>query len=126
MPVCGCGQQLGGAPPILTGGTGDDLGIIVSGTFDNTVVTAVDALAWRPMFIGAGINDFQLVNFTLGNGTYSARYLRVGYTVDLIMSFRFGSTSTWAASQFQIALPWTARIPHAIGHDRPVNLIDLA
>jgi hypothetical protein len=120
MPVCGCAQQLAGAPPILSGGVGDDLGIIVSGDALNPVVTAVDALAWRPMTMGAAIGQFQIVNFTLGNGTYSARYLRVGYTVDLIMSFKFGSTSTWSAAQFAVTLPWTPRLGAnsiTVGHE---------
>lgn len=106
MPVCGCGQQLGGAEPILNGGTSDDLGIIVTGDALNPTVIAADAVAWRPIFLGTNPNQFQMVNFTLGNGTYSARYLRVGFAVDLIMSFRFGTTSTFAAAEFQINVPW--------------------
>lgn len=108
MPVCGCGEQFAGGPPILNGGTSDDLGIIVTGDTLNPVITASDALAWRPITMGpSATTQFQLVNFTLGNGTYYARYLRVGFTVDLVMGFRFGSTSTWSASEFQIDLPWT-------------------
>jgi len=103
MPVCGCGDQQGGGPPTLIGG---DFGIIVSGTFDDTIVSASGAMAWRPLALGAATGQAQLVNFTLGNGTYSGRFLRDGYNVDLIMSFRFGTTSTWAATQFEVNVPW--------------------
>lgn len=102
MPVCGCGASLAGSPPILDGGVGDDQGIIVSGTFDNTVITAVSATAWRPLSPA----DYSLINFTLGNGEVDARYLSDGYNIDLIMSFRFGSTSSFNASTWGVDVPW--------------------
>jgi hypothetical protein len=105
MPVCGCGQQLAGSPPILSNGD-DDRGIILSGTFDNTVITAADSVAWRPFYPGPNADNFQTINFFTGNAITSARFLRNGYQVDVILSMRFGTTTTWAASPWEINLPW--------------------
>lgn len=103
MAVCGCGEQLAGSPPILDGGPADDLGIIISGTFDNTIVTAVAGTAWRPL----PADDFTLTNFALGTeGEFDARYLYDGFNLDLIMSFKFGSDSTFGGGTWSVALPW--------------------
>lgn len=102
MAVCGCGEQLAGSPPILDGGPADDLGIIISGTFDNTIVTAVAGTAWRPL----PADDFTLNNFDLGDGEFDARYLYDGFNVDLIMSFKFAAGSTFGGSPWSISLPW--------------------
>jgi len=103
VAVCGCGERTAGAPPILDSGPGDELGIIVSGTFDNTIITAVSATAWKPL----PANDFTTNNFTLGDGTFNARYLYDGFNLDLVMSFRFGPSSTFAATAWNVSLPWT-------------------
>ena len=50
-----------------------------------------------------------LVGFTLGNGTMTAKYHRVGKTIEYRVVIVFGSTSTWT-SVFGISLPVT---PHA-------------
>lgn len=103
MAVCGCGQSLVGAPPIIDGGLGEDQGIIVSGAFDNTIITASGATAWRPLTPAQVV----LFNFTLGDGEMDARYLADGYNIDAIVSFRFGSTSTFAAVPWNVVLPFT-------------------
>jgi len=102
MAVCGCGASLAGSPPIVDGGVGDDQGIIVSGTFDNTIITAVAATAWRPL----SPDDYTLFNFSLGNGEVNARYLSDGYNIDIIMSFQFGSTSSFSASTWSVDIPF--------------------
>lgn len=100
MAVCGCGEQLAGAPPMLDNNPG--LGILVSGTFDNTIVTAVAGTAWRPL----QTDEFTTTNFTLNDGMYEARYLYDGFNVDVVMSFRFGPASTFVATAWKVALPW--------------------
>lgn len=46
-----------------------------------------------------------LLNFTLGNGFNGSRYLLVGKTLDVLVSLKFGSTSTFGASAWRIGLP---------------------
>lgn len=107
MAVCGCGQTLVGSPPIVDGGTGDDQGILVTGTFDNTIITAVDATAWRPF----DLDDVDTNNFTLGNGEFEGRYLANGYNITMIMSFRFGTTSSFGGGIWSVG---TTYIPQDV------------
>lgn len=106
-PVCGCGASLNLAPNPLF--TGDNSGIIITGTLQNpgTTITATDATAWRPF-------TPTTTNFSLGNATIDARQLVNGKTIDLLITIKFGGTSTWGAAQFEITPPWPIYTPGAI------------
>lgn len=55
-------------------------------------------IAWTPSF----------TNFTLGNGTVTARYSQIGSTVFISIFLTWGSTTSATASSMQISLPITA------------------
>lgn len=102
MPVCGCGSQTAGAFQDFISAGG---GITLSGSFQNppTLITDNSALGWVPFLP-------DLLQFTLGNGINKSRYLQndfpfSGGMMDVIYAFRFGSTSTWNANEFEMGLP---------------------
>jgi hypothetical protein len=55
-------------------------------------------LAWTPTW----------ANLTVGNGTVSAAYNKIGKTINLRLSIVFGSTTTMGASRPTFTLPVTA------------------
>lgn len=61
-------------------------------------ISAESAKTWVPY-------TPSTVNFSLGNGFNGSRYLRVGKTLDVIVSFKFGSSSTFSASNWRVGLP---------------------
>lgn len=88
---CLCGQAT--SEPVCTVTAG--AGITVGG---GTVISAHSAAQW--------VNYVPTTaNFTLGNGLNDSRYLLNGKTLDVIVAFRFGTTSTFAATQWRIGLP---------------------
>jgi len=102
MGVCGCGNQLAGASNGLIAAGG---GITLSGSFQDppTTITDNSALGWLPF-------TPDTLQFTLGNALNSSRYLQNDFigdagTIDVIYAFRFGNTSTWNASEFELGLP---------------------
>lgn len=48
-----------------------------------------------------------LTNITLGNGTLNGYYRQIGKTIDVIVSFAAGSTTTYAAGGAGFSLPVT-------------------
>lgn len=75
----------------------DGPGIILTGT-NPVVISTQSAQAWTAY-------TPTLTNFTLGNGLNSSRYMLNGKTLDVIVALRFGTTSTFTATEWQISLP---------------------
>jgi len=88
---CLCGQAT--AEPVCTVTAG--AGITVSG---GTIIAAHSAAQWLTYVP-------TTANFTLGNGLNDSRYLLNGKTLDVIVAFRFGTTSTFTALQWRVGLP---------------------
>lgn len=124
MPTpCNCGQATASPTCSLTAGAG----ITITGSNPYNI-SATSATAWTAY-------TPTLTNLTLGNGTNESRYKIVGKTIDVVIALQFGTTSTFAAAQFQIGLPAGITpflgatqivINHVIGvagvHDNSANL----
>lgn len=88
---CLCGQATSAPTCTVTAGAG----ISVSGGNTISAQSANQWTAYTP----------ATTNFTLGNGLNDSRYLLNGKTIDVIVAFRFGTTSTYTATQWRIGLP---------------------
>lgn len=94
---CLCGQSPTACVCSISAGPGID--VTGSGTVASPyVITAHGAKAWVAY-------TPTLTNFTLGNGVNGSRYLLNGKTVDIVVALRFGTTSTFTATAWQISLP---------------------
>lgn len=91
--LCSCSQADAEPTCQLIEGVGID---IVEG--EPAEISAESAKAWLTY-------NPALVNFTLGNGFNGSRYLLVGKTLDVLVSLKFGSTSTFGAGAWRIGLP---------------------
>jgi hypothetical protein len=91
--MCACSQAVAEPTCSLIEGPGID---ITPG--EPAIIAAESAAAWVTY-------SPTTVNFTLGNGTNASRYLLVGKTIDVIVAFKFGSTSTFGASNWRVGLP---------------------
>ena len=85
----------------IPGSTAGDLYALRLRSLANTVQIRVDTLfvGPQPVRVGAAVTDWQsytptLNNVTLGNGTVSARYRRVGDTIEIVGYYGHGSTSS--------------------------------
>jgi len=87
---CLCGQAT--AEPVCTVTAGAGINVI------GNVLAAHSALPWVS-YVPA------TTNFTLGNGLNDSRYLLNGKTLDVLIAFRFGTTSTYTSTQWRIGLP---------------------
>jgi len=88
---CLCGQATAEPTCTLVAGAG----ITIQG---GDTIQAHSALPWVSFLP-------TTANFTLGNGLNDSRYLLVGKTVDVIIALRFGTTSTFSATQWRIGMP---------------------
>jgi len=97
MANCGCGTQLDAVPTLLVN---EGPGTRVDGYFQNPGITisARAGGAWRP-FIPSTFS------FSLGDAELWCRYLLDGKTVDIVYNILFGSTSSWTANEFELAIP---------------------
>jgi len=94
---CLCGQATSTCVCSISAGPG--INVSGAGTVVSPyVITAQSALAWVSY-------TPTLTNFTLGNGVNGSRYLLNGKTVDVVVALRFGTTSTFTATAWQISLP---------------------
>lgn len=73
-------------------------GIDIDDSGPTAVISARSAAAWVSY-------TPTTVNFGLGNGTNASRYLLVGKTLDVVVAFKFGTTSTYGASPWRVSLP---------------------
>jgi len=91
---CLCTEPAAGPTCELIAGPG----ITINTVDDQHTVTATSALAWQAWTPAT-------TNFTLGNAVNASRYLINGKTVDLVFAVRFGTTSTWTATAWEIGMP---------------------
>lgn len=107
---CLCGQATATPTCTVTAGAG----ILVTG---GTIISAQSANQWVAY-------TPTTANFTLGNGLNDSRFLLNGKTLDVIVAFRFGTTSTFTATQWRVGLPGvsvpffgtnTIALNHAVG-----------
>jgi hypothetical protein len=75
----------------------DGPGIILTGT-NPVVISTQSAQAWTAY-------TPTLTNFTLGNDINASRYMLNGKTLDVVVALRFGTTSTFTSTEWQISLP---------------------
>lgn len=94
MPApCLCSQAVSAPTCALTAGAGIEL------TGSNpTTVTAISAKPWVA-FVPA------TANFTLGNGVNASRYRINGKTIDILYVIKFGSTSTFSTTTWELGFP---------------------
>jgi len=86
----------------------------------NTVLTAAqlngigEATTWTPTY----------TNFSLGNGTITARYVRANKLIFAYFAITCGTTSAFTGTQMQISLPITATTPPNLSILGGVNIFD--
>jgi hypothetical protein len=94
----------------LIAGSADDTPAILSIGADNLILTAASGAATGLSWSGASTSFTPtLTNITLGNGTSTASYVRVGNLICLTGKITLGSTTTIAAGA-KISLPVNAKL----------------
>lgn len=91
---CACGQATAEPTCEIIAGPGID----VVCAFGQCTVTAESALPWVDW-------TPTVANFTLGNAENGSRYLINGKTLDVVFAIRFGTTSTYTTTAWEIGMP---------------------
>ena len=80
-----------------------------NGNIDNTNIKASAAIAFSKLAADAWTAYTPtLVGITLGNGSLSGKYIKIGRKVELCINFTAGSTTTFGGAVFTFSLPFTA------------------
>jgi len=87
---CLCSQATAEPTCVVTAGAGIDVA--------GSQITAHSAKAWVSYTPAT-------TNITLGNALNESRYLLVGKTLDVILAFRFGTTTVFGATAWRFGLP---------------------
>lgn len=88
---CACAQPTAEPTCTLVAGAG----INIQG---GSTIEAESALAWTPFTPAT-------TNFTLGNALNDSRYLLAGKMLKVLYAIKFGTTSTFTATQWRLGLP---------------------
>lgn len=94
--ICSCSQAE--AEPTCELIAGPGIRIVEGAPGDPATIEALSADAWTSY-------TPAVTGFTLGNASNGSRYLLVGKTLDVLVAFKFGSTSSFTSTPWRVGLP---------------------